>query len=45
MPSENERKKIKKIIHAIKMGWIKERPPKVKKDPVNDFFNHVSDVW
>lgn len=34
MPSENERMQIKKIIHAMKMGWIKEKEEKEKIDPV-----------
>lgn len=37
MPSENERKKIKKIIHAMKMGWIKIKPPKIDVDPLQNF--------
>lgn len=28
LPSENERKKINKIVHAIKMGWMKPYVPK-----------------
>lgn len=45
MPSENERKQIKKIIHAMKMGWIKERPEKIEVDPIKDFLENVDDVW
>lgn len=41
MPSEYERKKINKIVHAINMGWLKIEPPKEKSDPIEDFLNDV----
>ncbi len=45
MPSKYERIKISKIIHAMKMGWIKPKGPEVKRDRVQDFFNSVEDIW
>ena len=45
MPSEYERKKINKIVHAINMGWMTIDPPRPKTDPINDFLNDVQDAW
>lgn len=45
MPSENERKKINKIIYAIKRGWMKPKAPKVEKNLVDEFLEDVQDVW
>ena len=45
MPSMHERKKINKIVFAMKMGWFKPPPPLPTKPTIEDFINDVSDVW
>ncbi len=36
IPSKTEREQVSRLVHAIKMGWLKPRAPKKKKgDPLN----------
>lgn len=43
--SMNEKKQISKIVHAIKMGWMKLEPKKIKADPFESFFQNIEDAW
>lgn len=45
LPSKHEKLRINKIVHALKMGWLKPKSEKVKKDPVLEFFKDVDDTW
>ena len=44
-PSKWERLKIKKIVKAMKLGWLKPKAPEEKKDKVEEFFKDVQDTW